>query len=95
MWHELVLHGVGGRTIAEAKERMSYAEALDWMAYIQKRGSLNVGMRIEAAVAVLATQVNRALGGKAEMTDFMPYWDQPEPTIDDLAKMFGAVKKEG
>jgi hypothetical protein len=63
------------------------------MEYIRKRGSLNVGLRIEAAVAVLATQLNRALGGKAEMTDFMPHWDAPEVGIDDLAKMFGAVVK--
>jgi hypothetical protein len=93
VWHELVLHGIGGRTIREAKERMTYAEALDWMEYIRKRGSLNVGQRVEAAVAVLATQVNRALGGKAEMMDFLPHWDAPEATIDDVAKLFGAVTR--
>ena len=69
---------------------MSAAEARQWMEYIRKRGSLNVGQRVEAAVAVLATQINAALGGKAEMMDFMPHWDAPETTIDDLAKLFGA-----
>jgi hypothetical protein len=89
-----VLHGVGGRTIAEAKRRMPYAEAVQWVEYMRKRGSLNVGMRVEAAVAVLSTQVNRALGGKAEFADFAPHWDQPEPQLDDIAKLFGAVTRK-
>jgi hypothetical protein len=94
VWHELVLHGIGGRTIREAKERMTYAEALDWMEYIRRRGSLNVGLRVEASAAVLATQINRALGGNAEMTDFMPHWDEPQAqSIDDLAKIFGALAR--
>jgi hypothetical protein len=93
VWHELVLHGIGGRTITEAKRRMSMAEALQWVEYIRKRGSLNTGNRVEAAVAVLATIVNHALGGKAEVTDFMPHWDAPEASIDDLAKLFGAKRK--
>jgi hypothetical protein len=92
VWHELVLHGIGGCTIREAKERLTYDEAMSWFAYMQKRGSLNVGQRIEAATAVLSTQVNRALGGKAEITDFMPHWDQPEGNLDDVLKVFGGVK---
>ena len=72
---------------------MTYGEAVQWFAYLRKRGSLNVGLRVEAAVAVLALQVNRALGGKAELHDFMPHWEAPETSIDDLAKMFGAVKR--
>ena len=72
---------------------MTYAEALDWMTYIRKRGSLNAGLRLDAAVAVLATQINRALGGKAEFHDFLPYHDPPEAaSIDDIAKIFGAVR---
>lgn len=73
---------------------MSAAEARQWMEYIRKRGSLNVGQRVEAAVAVLATQINAAMGGKAEMTDFMPHWDAPEANIDDLAKLFGAKMRD-
>ena len=94
MWHELVLHGIGGRTIAEAKRRMSYKEARQWFEYIRKRGSLNVGLRVEAAVALLATQINHALGGDVQMQEYMPHWDQPEASIDDIAKLFGAVKRE-
>jgi hypothetical protein len=74
---------------------MTHAEAMQWFKYIEKRGSLNVGLRVEAAVAILSTQVNRALGGKAEFADFAPHWDQPEPQLDDVAKLFGAVMRKG
>ena len=48
VWHELVLNGVGGSTIAEAKERLSYAEYRAWVAYLKdKRGSLHPGHRLE------------------------------------------------
>ena len=73
---------------------MSYAEFAQWVEYIRKRGSLNVGLRVEAASAVLSLQVNRALGGKAEFSDFAPHWDQPEPQLDDIAKLFGAVMRK-
>lgn len=90
MWHELVLHGVGGRTVHEAKQRMSYQEAMSWAAYIRKRGSLNWGMRLEAGFALIATQINRALGGKAEPADFMAHSDEPEgASLDDVAKLMG------
>jgi hypothetical protein len=74
---------------------MPYAEAVQWVEYMRKRGSLNVGQRVEAAIAVLSTQVNRALGGKAEFADFAPHWDQPEPKLEDIATIFGAVKRTG
>ena len=100
----MVLHGVGGRTIAEAQRRMTYAEAMQWFKYIEKRGSLNVGLRVEAVIAGLRTQINRALGGKARPIEFMPYWDDPEKDVqaedaadDDIeriAKLFGAVMRK-
>lgn len=63
MWHELVLHGIGGRTIAEAKERLSYAEALDWYEYIARRGSLNWGTRLEGGFALLAYFIANKVSG--------------------------------
>ena len=92
MWHELVLHGIGGRTIAEAKQRMSHREARQWFEYIRRRGSLNAGLRVEASIALLATQINHALGGDVQMQEYMPHWDAPQASIDDVAKLFGAVK---
>lgn len=72
-----MLNGVGGRTIAEAKDNISYAEVLSWVAYREKYGSLNIGRRIELSGAVVALQANRVGGGKAELTDFMPHAERP------------------
>lgn len=70
--HELVLNGVGGCTIAEAKANISYSEVLAWSAYRDKYGTLNLGRRLELGTALIALQVNRGAGGKAELVDFMP-----------------------
>jgi hypothetical protein len=87
------LHGIGGRTIQEAKSNISYAEAVTWKHYIDRRGSLNLGRRLEAGVALLAFQQNRINGGKAKLEDFMPH-EKEETTsdgsINDLARLLKA-----
>ena len=82
-----MLNGVGGRTVAEAKERMSYTEALDWQSYVEARGTLNLGMRLEAGFALIALSINRALGGHARMEDFMPHFDAPDASLDDVMRI--------
>lgn len=89
-----MLNGIGGRTIAEAKQRMSYVEFLSWAAYIRQRGTLNQGMRNEFLMARLSTQVHAAVGGKPKFDDYMRYQDQKKATIEDVAALFGAVKAE-
>lgn len=81
-----MLAGVGGCTVSEAKERLSYAEALAWQAYMRKRGSLHVGMRLEHGFALLATIVNNALGGHATLRDFMPHLEQPS-SIEEVMRV--------
>lgn len=68
-----MLNGVGGCTIAEAKANISYAEVLAWSEYRDKHGTLNLGRRMEVSTAIIALQVNRGAGGKAEFADFMPH----------------------
>lgn len=68
-----MLNGVGGCTIAEAKANISYAEVLAWSEYRDKHGTLNLGRRMEVSTAIIALQVNRGAGGKAEFVDFMPH----------------------
>ncbi|ETK22324.1 hypothetical protein [Pseudomonas sp. FH1] len=68
-----MLNGVGGCTIAEAKANISYAEVLAWSEYRDKHGTLNLGRRMEVSAAIIALQVNRGAGGKAEFVDFMPH----------------------
>jgi len=93
-----VLAGVGGRTIHEAKHRMSLHEAMAWQAYMRKYGLLNIGPRLEQGFAMLAAQINRALGGKAKVTDFMPHFQPAPARIEEVFAMMQAAtrnKKHG
>ena len=71
---------------------MSYDEALQWFAYLRKRGSIHIGRRIECGIGLLALQQNRQHGGKAELSDFTPHEDQPEASVDDILAAFGVTK---
>ncbi len=68
-----MLNGVGGSTIAEAKERLSYAEYRAWVAYLNKRGSLHPGHRLELALARIAALLGHALGADADPDAFRPH----------------------
>lgn len=72
-----MLNGIGGTSIAEAKATLSYAEVLAWVGYRDKHGSLNVARRQELSAALIALQVNRNGGGRADLYDFMPHHVQP------------------
>ena len=84
MWHELVLNGIGGRTIAEAQERISYPEFLQWVIYRRKRGSLNLGRRVEHGSALLATLYSnsKSKNGGHKIHDFMPHEDEPAVSLE-------------
>ncbi len=74
---------------------MTHDEWLSWLAYLRKYGSLNDGMRVDLAIARLCTLVSRAIGGKGEMKDFMPVYEEQDenqeaPTMEHLAAMLGA-----
>lgn len=91
-----MLAGVGGRTVAEAKERVSYAEALRWMAYVNKRGRPNVGLRVEEMGAYIIQAIYRANGGKCDAEGFMPHVvaaEDQEASIDDLMGVLKASSK--
>lgn len=67
------------------------------MAYVRQTGSLNLGKRIEQGFAMLATVLNRANGGSAELADFLPNREpSPEPavaTADDIMRLLQSVKR--
>lgn len=90
-WHELVLNGVGGRTIAEAKERMSLAEFESWWAYRQRRGVLNIGLNVERSVAVLSSLYAQTITKRpVRFCEFAPHFDQPKATFDDTDEQWEA-----
>lgn len=79
-----MLNGIGGRTIAEAKHRMSYAEFLQWVRYRNKRGSLNTGLRHEYDNGHLMSFWASSKSKKRfSLYDFTPHIDEPEIGLDD------------
>jgi hypothetical protein len=96
-----VLNGIGGHSIASAKENLTHRETCAWVNYIRKRGSLNLGARIDQAVARWMTLWVNSQGGKAQLSDFMPYADRPlesvktedaTATLTDAFHLFNALK---
>lgn len=81
------MNGVGGATIEEAKQRITYAEFQDWLKYRNMRGSLFTGNRLESGFALLAYMVNRAAGGKNEIIDFMPHADREASDLNSVLRM--------
>ena len=80
------MNGIGGRTLEEAKDRLSYQEFLTWLAFRKKRGTLHQGMRMEEGFALLAAMYANAhsKNGGHRLSDFMPHGDEPELTLEDL-----------
>jgi len=79
--------GIGGRTIAEAKRRLTYAEFLAWMAYRRKRGSLHFGLRGDRQMALLCLTACQLAGVKGlDRYDFLPYESRPAPQMPDLTE---------
>lgn len=83
VWHELVLAGVGGRTVAEAKEAISLPEFQAWMAYRAEHGPLHLAERLEWVGALIAhtvaSTIPRKRGARApKFEDFLPQRRKPE-----------------
>jgi hypothetical protein len=98
-WHELVLHGIGGRTIEEAKERMSWQEAFSWRVYIAKRGGLNFNESLERGVAGIAALIVNRTGGRAKVSDFLIHYgrsvedeDEGDATLEDIMSILRGAK---
>jgi len=56
-----------------------------------KRGSLNVGMRVERGAALLATLYanSNSKNGGFKVHDFMPHEDEPEVPLEVAMKEWG------
>lgn len=84
-----MLNGIGGHTLAEAKHNMSMREFNLWQKYRNKRGSLNIGRRLQQELAHLHHSFIVSKGGtQVEIQDLMCYEDPP--SVDDkLHQLFG------
>lgn len=62
MLYELALNGIGGNTIHQVKTNLTMLEINQWAEYRQRRGSLNIGRRVEQASAnIIAMNINKGL----------------------------------
>lgn len=77
--------GIGGRTIAEAQECISYGEFCAWVQYRRKRGSLNLGLRMEHSSALLASMYANAHSkdGGFKIHQFAPHFDEPVISLQE------------
>lgn len=67
-----------------------------WIAYRQKNGPMNAARYYDRPAALVAYMINRANGGKAEFSDFMPKYGKEEknaePTLEEFLQSFPGVK---
>ena len=80
MLYELALNGIGGNTIHQVKSNLTMLEINQWAEYRYRRGSLNVGRRIEQAVAnMMAIYINgQRTDDFIEPLELMPHEDDVE-----------------
>lgn len=86
MLFELALAGIGGNTIHQVKNNLTMLEINQWAAYRSRRGSLNIGRRVEQAAAnIIAMNINKGLKTEdwVEPLEFMP-------NEDDIVESFEA-----
>lgn len=84
------MNGIGGRTIAEAQERMSLREFQMWVKYRNKYGPLNVMMRTEwgaSLVASVLANINKSKNSPPfKISDFAPHINEPTLSLEEAMK---------
>ncbi|EPX2490898.1 MULTISPECIES: phage tail assembly protein T [Klebsiella] len=84
------MNGIGGRTIAEAQERMSLREFQVWIKYRNKYGPLNVMMRTEwgaSLVASVLANINKSKNSPPfKVSDFAPHINEVSVSLEEAMK---------
>ncbi|HBG9753536.1 TPA: phage tail protein [Klebsiella oxytoca] len=87
------MNGIGGRTIAEAQERMSLREFQVWVKYRNKYGPLNVMMRTEwgaSLVASVLANINKSKNSPPfKISDFAPHINEVSVSLEEAMKSWG------
>lgn len=101
-WHELVLNGVGGRTVEEAKRNMSYKEFIDWVKYRNVNTTLNSADRLDKQLSLISAKFASALmkkrTGNFELSDFTfcgKLEEDIEGTPENIASLLMSVSTPG
>lgn len=83
---ELALAGIGGNTIHQVKSNLTMIEIKQWAEYRHRRGSLNVGRRIEQSAAnIMSFGYNMKVKSEdwIEPLTLMPHEDDVEIGFED------------
>lgn len=84
------MNGIGGRTIAEAQDRMSLREFQVWVKYRNKYGPLNVMMRTEwgaSLVASVLANINKSKNSPPfKISDFAPHINEVSVSLEEAMK---------
>jgi hypothetical protein len=93
------LNGIGGRTIAEAKQNMSFGEVQHWADYRQRHGGLNIAERVEQSAALICSTAAQLMGNKnVKIADFIPNRESDDElryaTPQDFLKVLQASRKQ-
>ncbi|HHR3293798.1 phage tail protein [Klebsiella grimontii] len=84
------MNGIGGRTIAEAQERMSLREFQVWVKYRNKYGQLNSMMRTEwgaSLVASVLANINKSKNSPPfKISDFAPHINEVSVSLEEAMK---------
>jgi hypothetical protein len=72
---------------------MTHVEAIRWQVYMRQRGTLNLGLRLEAGFALLAAKIDWAVGGKSKVTDYLPKREQPQIEVATAQDMFATLTR--
>lgn len=92
------MNGIGGRTIAEAQQNMTLAEARQWAQYTRRHGGLNIAERVEQAAALICATGAQLMGNKkVKVNDFLPNRESDDElrlaTPQDFLRVLQASRK--
>lgn len=90
------MHGIGGNTVAQAKETLTVTEVRRWAAYVGRYGSLNVAKRVAESSGVVAFVVAKSMAdpkraGSIKLEHFIPHYS--EGRIHDINEAMTIISK--
>lgn len=90
MLYELALAGIGGNTIHQVVSNLAMSEIKQWAEYRSRRGSLNIGRRVEQAAAnIMSFGYNMKVKDADDWIDpieLMPHEDDVVESFEDQLK---------
>ena len=72
---------------------MTHVESIRWQVYMRERGTLNLGLRLEAGFALLAAKIDWAMGVHSQVEDYLPKRAQPQIEVATAEDMFATLTR--